>query len=78
MTCEICGKSQMNVATYTIPFIPLKIDACTQCLRSLELVMAGIALKAKEDMKNYAEELIAANKRIQDNEKSKRMGRGEG
>ncbi len=57
MTCEICGRSQMNVATYTIREIT-KIDACTKCIRIIDEKMVEMANKYRIETTDYIKSML--------------------
>ena len=66
MTCELCGKSRMDVNTWQIPAI-CKVNACVPCMRATEEVIQKIMDTAQENAKAFIDEAIRVGKTLGDN-----------
>jgi hypothetical protein len=49
MTCEFCGRSQMNVGTYQV--VEFKFEACTSCCREIDDLSRLFTEKLREAIK---------------------------
>jgi hypothetical protein len=74
MTCEVCGKSQMNVATYNIQIIAIKLDACTQCIRDIDIMMENEKIEFCKTLRHRVVIMMDDNRIAKQNEAAKKSG----